>query len=189
MNWVKSQQHSCCRVLQTLFWTILPMLGLTTFSLRAQDNNVHLHGAIVAEPCIIAPGDDEIYLDFNNVVGKYLYLNTRTPGQKFEIRLVECDINLGKSVKITFTGKENITLPGLLAIDASSEASGIAIGLETLDAKPLALNKASDVFSLKKGDTPIELKAYIKGEPEAIVNRTIGYGNFSAVATFNLEYE
>lgn len=188
MNWVKSQKYSC-RFLQNLCWAILPMLGLTTLSLRAQDNNVHLHGAIVAEPCVIAPGDEEIHLDFNNVVGKYLYLNTRTIGQKFEIRLIECDINIGKSVKITFTGKESVTLPGLLAIDASSEANGIAVGLETMNAKPLAINKESDVFILKKGNTPIELKAYIKGEPKAIANKTIGYGNFSAVTTFSLEYE
>ncbi|QJU38089.1 hypothetical protein [Serratia marcescens] len=47
-------------------------------------------------------------MDFGTIIDKYLYLNTRTPGQTFEIRLAECDI---------------------------SQAKGITIGLETLAGK------------------------------------------------------
>ncbi|MGO2465654.1 MAG: fimbrial protein, partial [Serratia proteamaculans] len=35
----------------------------------------------------------------------------------------------------------------------------------------------------------INLQAYVKGEPEAIQNKSIGRGTFSAVTTFTLEYE
>ncbi|WGL77977.1 fimbrial protein [Serratia marcescens] len=152
-------------------------------------NNVRLYGALVAEPCVIPPGDEEIQLDFGTIIDKYLYLNTRTLGQGFEIRLAECDVTLGKTVTVTFIGAENPALPGLLAIDGGSEATGIAIGLETPQAQPLPLNKASDKYTLQGGNNSIALKAYVQGEPGSIENKAIGRGPFNAVATFALEYE
>ncbi|MDI3206654.1 fimbrial protein [Pseudomonas shahriarae] len=55
-------------------------------------------------------------LDFGTVTDKYLYINQRTPGQTFEIRLTECDASLGKTVKVAFSGIENPNLSGLLAV-------------------------------------------------------------------------
>ncbi len=167
------------------------LLGCSVQAMAAGAPSVSINytGSLVAEPCVIPPGDEEIRLDFGTVVDKYLYQNTRTLGQSFEIRLAECDISLGKTVKVTFSGTENSALPGLLAIDAGSGAKGIAIGLETTAAKPLPLNKPSDDYALQAGNNLITLKAYVQGEPQAIAERTIGYGPFSAVATFSLEYE
>ncbi|MDT3253740.1 fimbrial protein [Serratia sp. root2] len=155
----------------------------------ADDNNVHLHGALVAEPCVIPPGDEEITLDFGTIIDKYLYLNTRTLGQAFEIHLEECDLTLGNTVSVTFTGIESSALPGLLALGGGSEATGIAIGLETPSAQPLPLNQASDKSLLQEGSNIIALKAYVQGEPDALREQRIERGPFSAVATFNLEYE
>ncbi|EPN2807081.1 fimbrial protein [Serratia marcescens] len=163
-------------------------LVATPLSVMAADeneNNVYFHGALVSEPCVVSSGDEEIQLDFGTVIDKYLYLNTRTLGQPFEIHLEECNLLLGNMVTVTFKGTQSIALPGLLAIDGM----GIAIGLETLEGRPLAINKASDKFSLQKGGNVIALKAYVQGEPKAITNRSIGRGLFSAVATFSLEYE
>ncbi len=168
---------------QTLMVVPLPTLA------AGDNNNVYLHGALVAEPCVIPPGDEEITLDFGTIIDKYLYLNTRTLGQAFEIHLEECDLTLGKTVSVTFTGTENSALPGLLALDGGSAATGIAIGLETPSAQPLPLNQASDKSLLQPGSNIIALKAYVQGEPLAIANKTIVRGPFSAVATFNLEYE
>lgn len=155
----------------------------------AAANNLRLHGALVAEPCVIAPGDEEIVLDFGTIIDKYLYLNTRTLGQTFEIHLAECDISLGKTVAITLLGTESLALPGLLAINADSQAKGIAIGLETPEGKALPMNKASDKYSLRAGGNSVALQAYVRGEPQAIERKTIGRGAFGAVATFRLEYE
>jgi type 1 fimbria pilin len=167
---------------QALMTTPLPTLA-------TGDNNVHLHGALVAEPCVVSPGDEDIKLEFGTIIDKFLYQNKRTLGQPFEIHLDECDLTLGNTVSMTFIGSENSALPGLLSIDGSSEATGIAIGLETSSAKPLPLNKVSDKLLLKEGSNIITLKAYVQGEPQAIANKSIGRGSFNAVATFNLEYE
>ena len=165
------------------------LLALLVGGPAAAQQNVHLYGALVAEPCVIPPGEENIPFDFGTVIDKYLYLKTRTLGQSFRIHLAECDLSLGKTVKVTFLGSENLALPGLLALDAGSQAKGIAIGLETAGAKLLPVNKASGAYPLRAGDNLIALKAYVQGEPQALGNKTIGRGPFTATATFNLEYE
>ncbi|MEX2944252.1 fimbrial protein [Serratia fonticola] len=164
------------------------LMAVSLPGLAADANNVYLHGALVAEPCVILPGNDEITLDFGTIIDKYLYLNTRTHGQTFKIRLEECDLTLGKTVSVRFTGTESLALPGLLAIDGQ-QGMGIAIGLETPSAKPLPLNTASDKSLLQTGSNVIALKAYVQGEPDALRNKRIVRGPFQAVATFHLEYE
>lgn len=176
------------RVMVGMLVSLLAALT-TNPTLAVGQNNVHLYGSLVAEPCTIAPGNDEIVLDFGTVIDKYLYLNTRTIAQPFSIHLAECDLSLGKTLKVTFIGPENPAMKGLLAVDSSSSAGGIAIGLETKEGKSLALNKGSYVHALQAGDTVVALKAYVQAEPDAIMNRSIKRGAFSATATFSLEYE
>ncbi|ATM76049.1 MULTISPECIES: fimbrial protein [Serratia] len=168
------------------------MIGVTLlWSCNVQGaDNLHFRGALVAEPCVIPPGEESIQLDFGTVIDKYLYLNQRTHGQQFAIPLAECDLTLGSTgVRVTFRGNENVSLPGLLALDAASQASGIAIGLEAADGKPLPLNHAGERYLLAKGSNLMVFKAYVQGEPEALAEKTINRGPFNAVATFSLEYE
>ena len=167
----------------------LPLALMLTYSLAAQADNVRLHGALVAEPCVIAPGDESVRLDFGTVIDKYLYTNQRTHGQPFDIHLTECDLSLGKTVKMTFSGIENPHLKGLLAIEGGSQANGIAIGMETQAGETLPLNKTGDGIRLVDGSNILTVLAYVQGEPEAIANRSIERGPFSAIATFSLEYE
>lgn len=166
-----------------------PFAVLLALSCTAQADNVRLHGALVAEPCVIAPGDESVRLEFGTVIDKYLYANTRTHGQAFDIRLQECDLSLGRTVKVTFSGMENPNLKGLLAIEGSSLAAGIAIGMETPGGQPLPLNKLGPGYRLIDGSNTLTVQAYVQGEPEAIAKRSIERGPFSAIATFNLEYE
>jgi len=169
---------------------LIALLGVIKIGWAAPATlDMHFHGVLVAEPCVIPPGSEEIRLDFGSTVDKYLYENSRTLAKPFEIQLAECDISLGKTVRVMFSGTESIALPGLLALDGGSEASGIAIGLETQDGQALALNQQSRGQEISDGNNTIMLQAYVKGEPEAITNKTIGRGMFTAVATFALEYE
>nr|WP_273974774.1 MULTISPECIES: fimbrial protein [Serratia] len=170
---------------------MLPALAgsLALPNARADTPNMRLHGALVAEPCVIPPGEDSIPLDFGAVETKYLYLHERTAGQGFSIHLADCDTSIAKTVQVAFTGTESGALPGLLAPAAGSTAAGIAIGLETPAAKPVPLNTATDKAELQSGDNVIALQAYVQGEPTAITGKSITEGAFSAVATFALTYE
>ncbi|OCJ19681.1 fimbrial protein [Serratia sp. 14-2641] len=152
--------------------------------------NMRLHGTLVAEPCIIPPGEETIQLDFGTVIDKQLYHNQRTTSWEFKLHLSNCDLTLGKSVQVTFTGVENPALPGLLALDASSQASGIGIGIESENGAPLPLNQLGPYrYPLAAGDNYLRMMAYVQGEPDAITNRTINRGPFSASMTFALTYD
>ncbi|WP_336843768.1 fimbrial protein [Serratia nevei] len=165
-------------------WTAL---GLTGPAVAA--DNMLFHGALVAEPCTLQPGDEDIRLEFDTVIDKYLYSYGRTAGKAFSLTLLDCDLSLGKTVRVTFSGSESRALPGLLAPDGGSQASGIALGLETTAGVPVALNQPGDGYALVNGSNQLRLQAYIQGEPQAIAQKKIGLGAFSSVATFTLEYE
>ncbi|MFI8416764.1 fimbrial protein [Serratia sp. NPDC078593] len=154
--------------------------------LQAEDN-LHFSGTLVAEPCTVHPDDETIDLDFGNVVDKYLYINQRTIGKAFAIRLLECDISLGELVEITLQGVESSKLPGLFALNAGSEAQGVAIGIESVSGESVAVNQAYR-RKLIKGGNSFNLQAYVRAEPDAIKNRMIRLGSFSAVSTFLIDY-
>jgi len=151
-------------------------------------DNLSFKGVLVQEACSIRPGDEALALELWDTSPKYLYLNTRTLGKVFQIHLEGCDTGIGDSVTTTFSGNESLELPGLLALDAGSSASGVAIGLETPENTPLPLNTATDKQVLSDGSNRIELKAYVKGEPKALADQSIMAGTFSAVSTFTLNY-
>lgn len=166
------------------------LLGsLSGFAQAVPGENMHFYGSLVAEPCVIPPGEEKVQLNFGTVIDKYLYQYGRTQGQPFDIHLTECDITLGNTVSITFVGTESTILPGLLAPDMNSTAKGIAIGLETQTSAPLPFNIKSQAIKLTAGDNRIALKAYVQGELAAIASRSIVPGTFNATATFSLEYE
>ncbi|WP_193016281.1 fimbrial protein [Proteus sp. FME41] len=164
--------------------------GLTSPAFSAPDN-MYFHGILVDEPCTIKPGDETVELDFGNIPDKNLYAYQRTPSQLFQIRLSECDLTIGKSVKITFKGDENQAMAGqgFLAISPSSQAAGIAVGLESENGNALPVNKETDKLSLNADDTILNFYAFIQGEPDAITNQSIKRGPFSAIATFHLNYD
>jgi type 1 fimbria pilin len=174
--------------------TLLIGLGVggwlnTALAATNPEVSVQYRGSLVAEPCTLLPEDENVLLDFGTVIDKYLYLNGRTNSKPFQLHLMDCDTSLGNTLKMTFSGTESIALPGLLALDGGSEASGVAIGLETEDGQALALNQPSRGQEIGDGNNVITLQAYVKGEPEAIKNEAIERGMFTAVATFSLEYE
>ncbi|MBN5381647.1 type 1 fimbrial protein [Serratia marcescens] len=177
-------------IIRTAHWRSVCMgllLAGASGSALAADN-MYFHGALVAEPCTLRPGDEDIRLDFGSVIDKYLYAHGRTPGKAFSLVLQDCDLSLGKTIKVTFTGAESSALPGLLAPDGGSPA-GIALGIETMAGAPMALNKPSQSYVLANGNNSLQLQVYIRGEPAAIAKKAIGLGAFSSVATFGLEYE
>lgn len=175
--------------MKRMITTALASLALWLPAVCGAVDNLQFSGALVAEPCVIPPGKEVVELEFGSVVDKYLYLNQRTPGVAFEIILADCDLSVGNTVKVTLSGGESQSLPGLLTPAAGSLANGIAIGLETATGQTLPVNAPSDKFRLKAGDNALQLKAYVQGEPAALAEKKIGRGGFSAVATFGLEYE
>lgn len=152
-------------------------------------DNLKFSGQLVAQPCIIGPGNESLEVDFHSIIDTSLYLHERSYPRPFSVILSECDLSVGKSVRISFIGNKSLALPGLLAVNTDSSAAGIAIGLETASGSPLPLGKETSEYQLKEGENSIDFKAFIQAEPDAITNKSIVLGPFAATATFYLEYE
>lgn len=179
----QSNKHRLLTVLARLaavaWLTVLP----------AQATDMKFYGSLVAEPCSLQSGDEVITLEFGTIVDKYLYLNGRTNSKPITLHLLECDTNLAMLVNMRFIGTESTALPGFLAFDMGSQAKGAAIGFETQGGVAVPLGTDSPVFKLEEGSNVITLNAYVKGESDALVQHALVHGSFSAIATFNLEYE
>lgn len=172
-------------------WTCAWLILLLAFALTPKGNaadNLRFKGNLVEEACTIRPGDEAITLELWDVTSKHFYINTRTQGKGFKVHLENCDTSIGDTVSIMLGGTENRNLPGLFALDGSSGATGIGLGIETPNNKPLPVNTVSDKQVLNNGSNVIELKAYVQGEPDAIKDQTIGHGRYTVTSTFTLDY-
>lgn len=170
-----------------LLFLLLTITTIMSTHVRATD--MQFTGALVAEPCVIASGKENINLDFGTLADKYLYHNSRSPNKPFAIELSGCTPNVGQSVAVTFKGIESAELSGLLAIDAGSASSGIAIGIETVSGLPLKINAISNKTRLVNGNNNIPLRAFVQAEPSSLVKQDIDFGIFSATASFSLTYD
>lgn len=153
---------------------------------KALDNNLNITGNLVAEPCIIDT-DQPLEVDFKTVILKSLYSQGRSPTVPFSIELKECDTSLGKSVNLTFMGVESHALPGLITAEGTG-AQGIAIGMEQRDGTALPFNKMTPAYALQDGTNTIVLNAFVQAEPEAITDQMLAPGDFTATATFEVDY-
>lgn len=172
------------------FYAALAALTLYQNAYGIESANVQFSGTMVAQPCTLPDEKSIIDVDFGTVINKNLYYNGRSNLTPINLVLEDCDLSMDQStVSISFNALPSTKLPGLIAIDPTSEASGVAIGLETDDGQLLPINKKSPKQTLKSGNNTIALKAYIQGEPEAVEKKSITLGEFTAIATFTLTYE
>lgn len=165
---------------------IIAML-MTVNEVRALENNVHIDGTLVSEPCTLDPDGNTLTVDFGSVVMKGLYKDTRTAAIPFIITLTDCDTTLGKDVVLQLNGDESVALPGMLAAKGAGGV-GIAIGLETPEGIAIAFNKQTPAFAIADGTTQIPLQAWVQAEPDAIKNKSLVAGEFSAAATLDVSY-
>ncbi|CAI1611653.1 fimbrial protein [Serratia fonticola] len=171
-------------------WASLIALAFYLPSCEAIDN-LKFEGELVKEPCVIAPGDEAISLDFGSIIDKQLYAHERTESQDFAIHLINCDITMAKTVHIALSGTASNGLPGYLAVTGSEADAGLAIGLENaLSGEPISINSQTEQnISLTAGSTDIRIRAFLRAEPEALVHKTIVRGAFSGILNFSLRYD
>lgn len=178
------KQKGFYRCLMAIF-----LLGATQ-ACGSEPANVKFGGTLVALPCIIADDPDNMDINFGTIIDKNIYSDGRSSTRPVVLELAECDLSMGqKTVSVSFNGIPNPHLPGLISLDASSAAAGIAIGLETPEGTLLPIGKDSSKYVLLAGSNRIMFRAFVQGEPDAIKNRALARGEFSAIATFSLNYE
>ncbi|WDZ51802.1 fimbrial protein [Acinetobacter vivianii] len=150
-------------------------------------DNMAFKGTLRAHACTLHPDDRAIQIDFLDLGTHSLYLYGGTADQRFDIRLLNCNVNVASDVQVTFQGTPNNTIPGALALDASSQAAGFAIVLKDAAKQQLNLGDMSS-SPIVGADTTLEFYRRVQVEPDALVNRGIVPGVFTASATFELFY-
>lgn len=176
---------------KNVYHKILMALGIcaVSFMANADDNaNIEYSGKLIALPCTIEPGMDNLYIDMGETDTRVLYRSGRGMGIDVNFSLKDCSTNLGNSIVGTFSGTTNSE--GYLAFTSDSEAKGAAIGLEYLDGRPITIGNGQGYsVPLIDGDMTVRLKAFLKGEQAALANKGIVAGNYTAMLTYTLSYE
>lgn len=183
---MKLLSHYCKSLLAGWLFYLLT-LGIMPTAFSAGD--VLVRGYLVGEPCTLMEEDESIVVEFGTIVDKYLYLNTNTHPESFQIRLIDCDLTDSPKVKVMFSGAENSNLPGYLALDSGSMASSVAIGILDENGTRIPINSETTLYPLTGETNILNFKGLVIGEPDAIKNKTIALGPFSATATFTLIYD
>ncbi|EHO3612430.1 fimbrial protein, partial [Salmonella enterica] len=137
------------------------MLWAVCNTLPAATPNVHYSGKLVAGACnLVVDNDTMATVDFHTIGSDNFDASGQTTPVPFTLSLQDCKTALANGVLVTFQGVEDSTLPGLLALEPSSEASGFAIGVETAAQQPVSINATvGTAFVLKEGITTINLQA------------------------------
>ncbi|WP_205957350.1 fimbrial protein [Pantoea stewartii] len=151
-------------------------------------DNINVSGKLVISTCEVIDASEDHLVDFSEVNVKDIYSYSPDLAKEFTITAKNCQP--GNELTIDFSGVESETLPGFLHI--SGQAEGIAIGLKSggVNGSPVLINSHSPVRgSVDNDDVFFVLGAYIQGEPQAVKNKTVMLGDFTATANFTLRYE
>ncbi|MHC5646537.1 fimbrial protein, partial [Escherichia coli] len=99
--------------------------------------------------------------------------------------LKDCKGPAGYNVKVTLTGVEDSEQPGFLALDTSSTAQGVGIGMEKTDGMQVAINNTNGAtFALTNGNNDINFRAWLQAKS----GRDVTIGEFTASLTATFEY-
>ncbi|HCM62792.1 MAG TPA: type 1 fimbrial protein [Morganella sp. (in: Bacteria)] len=151
-------------------------------------DNLRVTGELYNDPCTLLPENKELLVDFSDVSLPDLYDGIEV-SKSFSLILSECDISDLNRFKIKFTGTASVDMKEYLALDASSDADGFAIGIKTESASVIPLNQFSNAINIAgNGENKIRFIAFLKVAPKALTNKTIEYGAFNATAFLTIDY-
>ncbi|WP_239954796.1 fimbrial protein [Pantoea sp. Z09] len=148
--------------------------------------NLSFHGNLTELPCTILDGDRSLQVHMGAINARDLY-SARSATTSFSLHLEGCDTRVSSSVTATFTGTQDPQLAGYLLPEVGS-ASGIALGLADGEGNALPLDRPSTARALTSGENVLSFAAWVEGEPEAIRQKNIVPGDFTATATLTLSY-
>lgn len=161
-------------------------VGVAAIQPAAAVDNLHFSGSLVASACtLVVNGTNLAEVNFASLDGSDFIPTGQSMRKPLVFELSDCDSALSGGVRVRFTGTEVSGMNGILAIDSSSAASGIGIGIETQMGALVGINDESGAtFTLVTGNNALQLNAWV----QRITGTDLGPGTFSATATVTFEY-
>ena len=161
-------------------WIINAMMLISTIAFA--DTELGFKGTLISDPCIVDTDKEDQTVDMGTIGAKTFINNKRSAPKSFSLYLKECDLSLGSTVSVTFSGPEESQQPGTFAVTGGAE--GVAIALESTDGSPVMPDE-SIAAGLTSGDTQLNYVAYVQANDFSKVKE----GPFESRVIFSLEYE
>ncbi|HDX3181720.1 TPA: fimbrial protein [Escherichia coli] len=146
----------------------------------AVDNN------LLSKSCtLVVDGANLAEIHFPTVSNRDLMVAGQSAHLPVVFKLKDCKGPAGYNVKVTLSGTEDSGQPGFLAVDDTSTAQGVGIGMETLDGTRVDINNTTGAtFALINGNNDINFRAWIQAKS----GRDVTIGEFTASLTATFEY-
>lgn len=177
-------------------YTISSLLGLLLLGQSPtgwSDNKTALgyEGTLISLACMV---DEDLPVEVNLglIEEKRLYLHENSAAIPFSLTLRDCDPSLANSVNITLEASPGSeTSDGYLQLDRNSVAKGAVIGIsdEGMARERISIGSALPKYPVGTGTMRIPLSAYMHITPEALSNKSIVPGPFTATLYYQVSFE
>lgn len=162
-------------------WMLSAMMFLSPVTFA--DTELEFKGTLIADPCIVDTDTEDQVVEMGTIGAKTFINHDRSAPKPFSLYLKECDLSLGSTVSVTFSGTEESQQPGTFAVTGGAE--GVAIALENTNGTPVKPDEATAATGLMSGDTQLNYVAYVQASDFSKVKE----GPFESRVIFFLEYE
>ncbi|WP_249534754.1 fimbrial protein, partial [Escherichia coli] len=109
-------------------------------------DNLHFTGNLISKSCTpVINGSQLAEVHFPAIAASDLMNLGQSERVPLVFQLKDCHSSTLFNVKVTLTGTEDSALPGFLAFDSSSSASGAGIGIETAAGTSVPINNTTGV--------------------------------------------
>ena len=151
----------------------------------AVDNNLHFFGNILCRACtLVVEGGNLAEVHFPAISRQDLMVAGESPRVPVVFKLKDCKGPASYQVQVTLTGTEDSEQPGFLALDTTSTAQGVGIGMETIDGVRVAINNPTGAkFTLSDGSNDIHFRAWLQAKS----GRDVTLGDYTANLTVFFE--
>ncbi len=172
-------------ILATVMSSLIPVAVLANYS----SGNINFSGNLVTAPCKIAPSSKTINIDFGDI---YIDSSNIELIKRDFIKLQNCNFekisnSQTQRIDVKFFGQSDLIKSELLKV--SGQARGIAIRMIDSVENNLDIANNNIIFILpihieQNRDITLPFSAKIERNGEQLA-----YGNFSATATYQIEYK
>ncbi|MGS3824284.1 fimbrial protein [Escherichia coli] len=149
-------------------------------------DNLHFYGNLLSKSCtLVVDGELLAEVHFPTVSSQDLMVAGQSSRVPVVFKLKDCKGPADYQVKVTLTGTEDSEQPGFLALDPTSGAQGVGIGMEKSDGTLVPLNDTTGAtFNLSDGANSLNFNAWLQAKS----GRDVTSGEFSASLTATFEY-
>ncbi|MFT8210731.1 MAG: fimbrial protein [Symbiopectobacterium sp.] len=179
-------KNDAIRLVRLSTFCISALASVTTWGetpSNLTDATVTFHVQVVSSPCSFQDNNKEIIVEMGETSTRTLQTQQHGDWHTFTLGLTECNTDTFQNVAIQFLGTEDTQLPGRLALDSSSGAKGVAIGIYYGNSL-VAINNNSEWIPSQVGDNILPFSARI----EKTADDTLQSGDYTATAHFKLSY-